>query len=320
MTGPGGRAGPTGSPTNGASAPASSFGGVVELEGRVAVVTGAGRGLGREYALLLASRGARVVVNDRGVGSDGIGSDAGGAARAVVQEIRAAGGEAVANDDDVASWDGAAALIGAAIDAFGDVDIVVNNAGILRDSALVNMTEEEFDEVVRVHLKGHFAPTRFAAAHWREAHHAGVERRRNLVHTSSTSGIYANPGQINYGSAKSAIVTLSQIAAKELAQYGVVSNCVLPGARTRLTLSSPGLPEIMQAPAEGFDVWHPGNIAPLVAYLSGGDCPFTGETFYVQGGTVRRLAPWTIAGESIEHPVRWELDDLAEAMRTFLPD
>ena len=291
---------------------------MVELSGRVAVVTGAGRGLGREHALLLAARGVCVVVNDRGVGAAGIGADAGSSAQAVAQEIRAAGGQAIANTDDAASWDGAEAMIHAAINTFGDVDIVVNNAGILRDAALAKMSEAEFDEVVRVHLKGHFAPTRFAAAHWRAAHHAGSTRRRNLVHTSSTSGIYANPGQANYGPAKSAIVTLSQIAAKELEHYGVVSNCVLPGARTRLTLASPGLPEIMQAPGEGFDVWHPGNASPLVAYLSGADCPFNGETFYVQGGTVRRLAPWTLAGESVEHPTRWDVDELAEAMQAFL--
>jgi len=291
---------------------------MVDLVGRVAVVTGAGRGLGREHALLLARRGAKVLVNDRGVGADGIGADAGGAAEAVVHEIRDIGGEAVANTDDAASWDGAAALIGMAIETFGDVDIVVNNAGILRDAALVNMTEGDFDEVVRVHLKGHFAPTRFAAEHWRASYHAGAGRPRNLVHTSSTSGIYANPGQINYGPAKSAIVTLSQIAAKELAKYGVVSNCVVPGARTRLTLASPGLPEIMEAPGEGFDVWHPGNVSPLVAYLAGAGCPFNGETFYVQGGTVRRLAPWTIAGDSIENPVRWEVDELDTAMKAFL--
>ncbi len=133
------------------------------------------------------------------------------------------------------------------------------------------------------------------------------------MHTSSTSGIYANPGQSNYGSAKSGIVTFSQIAAKELARYGVVSNCVVPGARTRLTMASPGLPEIMEAPAEGFDVWAPGNVSPLVAYLCGAGCPFTGETFYVQGGTVRRLEPWSLAGESIENPTRWPLDELARA-------
>ena len=137
------------------------------------------------------------------------------------------------------------------------------------------------------------------------------------MHTSSTSGIYANPGQINYGPAKSAIVTFSQIAAKELARYRVVSNCVVPGARTRLTLASPGLPEIMQAPAEGFDVWAPGNVSPIVAYLAGASCPFNGETFYVQGGTVRRLEAWSLVGESIEHAGRWPLDALEGAMATF---
>ena len=289
---------------------------MVELDGRVAIVTGAGRGLGRTPALLLASRGARVVVNDRGVDSDGPGADTGPAAK-VVAEIEAAGGTAVARCDDVASWEGAEALVAAALDAFGELDIVVNNAGILRDSTVVNMTEEDFDEVVRVHLKGHFAPTKFAARYWREQHKAGVARPRNLVHTSSTSGLYANPGQANYGPAKSGIVTFSQIAAKELSRYGVVSNCVVPGARTRLTLSSPGLPEIMQAPAEGFDQWDPANVSPLVAFLCGATCPFNGETFYAQGGMIRRLEPWTIAGDSIEHPTRWELDALDQAMGAF---
>ena len=176
-----------------------------------------------------------------------------------------------------------------AVESFGDLDILVNNAGILRDTTIVSMSEFDFDEVLRVHMKGQAAPTHWAAAYWRDQHHAGIRRRRNLVHTSSTSGIYANPGQSNYGSAKSGIVTFSQIAAKELARYSVVSNCVVPGARTRLTMSSPGLPEIMEAPAEGFDVWSPGNVSPLVAYLCGADCPFTGETFYVQGGTVQRV-------------------------------
>ena len=139
------------------------------------------------------------------------------------------------------------------------------------------------------------------------------------MHTTSTSGIYANPGQSNYGSAKSGIVTFSQIAAKELARYSVVSNCVVPGARTRLTMSSPGLPEIMEAPAEGFDVWAPGNVSPVVAYLCGAGCPFTGETFYVQGGTVRRLEHWSLVGQSIEHPMRWPLDVLDTAMKAFEP-
>jgi NAD(P)-dependent dehydrogenase (short-subunit alcohol dehydrogenase family) len=291
---------------------------MIELQGRVVVVTGAGRGLGREHALLLASCGASVVVNDAGVANDGGGSDP-TPADEVAAEIREVGGNAVASHHDAATWEGARALIGLAIETFGDVDVLVNNAGILRDGMIVNMSEDDFDEVVRVHLKGHFAPTRWAATHWREQHKRGVTRQRNIVHTSSTSGIYANPGQANYGPAKSAIVTLSQIAAKELARYGVRSNCVVPGARTRLTLASPGLPEIMEAPEEGFDVWAPGNVSPLVAYLSGAGCPLNGETFYVQGGTVRRLEPWSLVGESIEHASRWPLDEIEAAMASFRP-
>jgi NAD(P)-dependent dehydrogenase (short-subunit alcohol dehydrogenase family) len=286
------------------------------LDGRVVIITGAGRGIGREHALLMASEGAKIVVNDLGGNSDGTGSDA-GPAQEVVDEIKAMGGQAVANTDSVTSWEGGQRMVNAAVEAFGDLHVLVNNAGILRDRVLVNMTEEEWDAVIHVHLKGHFAPTRWAAAHWRDQFKSGVRRRRNVVHTSSTSGIYANPGQINYGTAKSGIITFSQIAAKELRRYGVVSNCVVPGARTRLTLSSPGLPEIMEAPAEGFDVWSPGNVSPLVAYLSLGDCPFNGETFYVHGGTVRRLEPWSLAGESIENPIRWPLDALHQAMNRF---
>ena len=289
---------------------------MVELEGRVAVVTGAGRGLGREHALLLAAHGVAVVVNDRGVASDGTGSDPTPDSN-VVAEIRARGGRAVGSEHDIATWDGARAAVELAVESFGDLDIVVNNAGILRDTTIVSMSEFDFDEVLRVHMKGQAAPTHWAAAYWRDQHHAGIRRRRNLVHTSSTSGIYANPGQSNYGSAKSGIVTFSQIAAKELARYAVVSNCVVPGARTRLTMSSPGLPEIMEAPAEGFDVWSPGNVSPLVAYLCGADCPFTGETFYVQGGMVQRVEPWSLVGQSIDNSTRWPLDELAEAMKAF---
>jgi len=287
-----------------------------ELEGRIAIVTGAGRGLGREHARLLAASGARVVVNDLGVGADGGGADP-TVAEQVAAEIRDAGGEAVASHDDVADWDGARRMIETAVTTFGDLDVVVNNAGFLRDSTIVNMTEDAFDDVLRVHLKGHAAPTKWAATYWREQHHEGSTRRRNLVHTSSTSGLYANPGQSNYGSAKSGIATLNQIVAQELAQYGVVSNCVVPGARTRLTLASPGLPEIMEAPAEGFDIWDPANASPLVAFLARATCPFNGETFYVQGGTVRRLQPWTLMGESIEKSTRWEVDELVDAMRAF---
>lgn len=287
-----------------------------ELEGRVAIVTGAGRGLGREHAKLLAAHGVRVVVNDLGVGADGTGSDH-RPADDVVAEIRDAGGTAVASHDDVADWNGARRIVDAAIEAFGELDIVVNNAGILRDSTIINMTEQDFDDVLRVHLKGHAAPTKWAATYWREEHKRGSARRRNLVHTSSTSGLYANPGQSNYGSAKSGIATFNQIVAQELAHYGIVSNCVVPGARTRLTLASPGLPEIMEAPADGFDIWDPANASPLVVFLSSTSCEFNGEAFYVQGGTIRRLEPWTLIGDSIEKSTRWKLDELSDAMRAF---
>jgi len=282
------------------------------LDGRVVVVTGAGRGLGRAHALLLASEGARVVVNDLGTTTDGAGTE-GDPADAVVAEITAAGGTAIANRDDVADWEGARSVVAAAIEGFGDLDAVVNNAGFLRDHAIVSMAEDDFDSVVRVHLKGHFAMTHFAALHWRERHHAGERRPRALVHTASTSGLFANPGQSNYGAAKSGIATLSQIAAQELARYGVVSNCILPGARTRLTLASPGLPELMQAPDGAFDTWDPGNASPLVAYLVGERCRFTGETFSVIGGLVQRMLPWTV-GDSVDSPTGWTATSLAEAL------
>lgn len=286
---------------------------MTSLEGRVAIITGAGRGLGREHALLFASLGARVVVNDHGGGNDGAGSDA-VPADEVVAEIRAAGGEAVANDDDVADWNGAGRLVATAIDAYGDLDVLVNNAGILRDRTIVNMTESEWDDVISVHLKGHFAPTRHAAVHWRSEHKAGRTKRRNLVHTASTSGLFSNPGQANYGAAKSGVATFSQIAAKELTRYDVVSNCIAPAARTRLTLATPGLEDIMAASNSGLDDWDPANVSPLVAYLCTESCPFNGETFFVQGGVVKRLETWTMA-EMVEQSERWTVETLAEALK-----
>jgi NAD(P)-dependent dehydrogenase (short-subunit alcohol dehydrogenase family) len=285
------------------------------LEGRVAIITGAGRGIGREHALLFAAEGAKVVVNDLGSANDGGGADT-TPAEEVASEIRARGGEAVVNTDDVSDWEGAQQLVNAAIDHFGDLDILVNNAGILRDRVLVNMTEQEWDDVIAVHLKGHFAPTRWAASYWREEHKAGRGRRRNLVHTSSTSGLFSNPGQSNYGAAKSGIATFSQIIAKELARYDVVSNCIAPGARTRLTLATPGLDEIMAPKQDAFDEWDPANISPLVAYLSSADCPFTGETFFVQGGVVKRVQSWTMA-ETVERQHAWT--ELADALAPFAP-
>lgn len=284
---------------------------MTSLDGRVAIITGAGRGIGREHALFFAAEGARVVVNDHGSSNDGSASGE-SPSDDVVSEIRDAGGEAVSNTDNVADWAGAERLIQTAIDAFGDLDVVVNNAGILRDRTIVNMTEAEWDDVVGVHLKGHFAPTRHAAVYWRTEHKAGRRKRRNLVHTSSTSGLYANPGQANYGAAKSAIATFSQIAAKELSRYDVVSNCIAPGARTRLTLASPGLEDIMAPAASGFDEWSPANISPLAAFLSTADCSLTGETFLAQGGVVKRLDGWSTR-ETLEQSGKWTVDGLTRA-------
>jgi NAD(P)-dependent dehydrogenase (short-subunit alcohol dehydrogenase family) len=285
---------------------------MTSLDGRVAIITGAGRGIGREHALLFAEEGAKVVINDLGGANDGEGSDH-TPAEEVAAEIRAQGGEAIANGDDVADWEGAQRLVNAAISSFGDLDILVNNAGILRDRVIVNMTESEWDAVIAVHLRGHFAPTRWAAAYWREKHKAGRGKRRNLVHTSSTSGLFSNPGQANYGAAKSGIATFSQIAAKELVRYDVQSNCIAPGARTRLTLATPGLEEIM-TPKDGvFDEWDPANISPLVAYLSSTACQFTGETFFAQGGVVKRVRSWEM-GDTVEQQSKWTVDDLAAAL------
>ena len=282
------------------------------LAGRVAIITGAGRGIGREHALLFAAEGAKVVVNDLGGSNDGTGVDA-TPAQQVVAEIQAMGGEAIANGDNVADWEGAQRLINSAVEAFGDLDILVNNAGILRDRVLVNMTEEEWDAVIAVHLKGHFAPTRWAASYWREQHKAGVTKPRHIVHTSSTSGLFSNPGQSNYGAAKSGIATFSEIVAKELSRYNVKSNTIAPGARTRLTLATPGLENIMKPAETGFDPWDPANISPLVAYLASESCAFTGETFLVQGGMVTKLEGWS-RGPGVERGEKWTVGELADAL------
>ena len=285
------------------------------LDGRVAIITGAGRGIGREHALLFAAEGAKIVVNDLGGAADGSGGD-GTPAEQVVAEIKAMGGEAIANGDNVADWEGGQRLVNSAIEAFGDLDILVNNAGILRDRVLVNMTEKEWDDVVAVHMKGHFVPTRWAAAYWREQTKAGVEKPRNLVHTSSTSGLLSNPGQTNYGAAKSGIATFSQICAKELVRYGVKSNCIAPAARTRLTEATPGLGEIVKPPdeADKFDIWDPANISPLVAYLATAECAFNGETFFVQGGSVKLVQSWTM-GAGVERDDRWTVAELSAALK-----
>ncbi|MFM2076375.1 MAG: hypothetical protein RJA49_265 [Actinomycetota bacterium] len=282
------------------------------LQGRVAIITGAGRGIGREHALYFAAEGAKVVVNDLGGTNDGTGADI-TPAQQVAEEIRAMGGEAVVNGDNVASWEGAQRMINQAIETFGDLDILVNNAGILRDRVLVNMTEEEWDAVIAVHLKGHFAPSRWAATYWREQAKSGVDKPRNIVHTSSTSGLFANPGQSNYGAAKTGIATFSQIIAKELSRYNVKSNTIAPGARTRLTLATPGLGDIMKPREGAFDPWDPANISPLVAYLASADCAFNGETFLVQGGSVTVVESWA-RGAHVERDSKWTVPELTEAL------
>ena len=282
------------------------------LDGRVAIITGAGRGIGREHALFFAAEGAKVVVNDLGGTNDGTGSDL-TPAQQVVQEIEAMGGEAVVNRDNLADWQGAQRMINQAVETFGDLDILVNNAGILRDRVLVNMTEEEWDAVIAVHLKGHFAPSRWAAAYWREQHKAGISKPRNIVHTSSTSGLFSNPGQANYGAAKTGIATFSQIIAKELARYNVKSNTIAPGARTRLTLATPGLEDIMKPKEGSFDQWDPANISPLVAYLASEGCAFTGETFLVQGGNVTMIESWK-RGASVDRDAKWTVGELTAAL------
>jgi NAD(P)-dependent dehydrogenase (short-subunit alcohol dehydrogenase family) len=281
------------------------------LNGRVAVITGAGRGLGREHALLFAAEGAKVVVNDLGAGPDGAGSDAGPAGQ-VADEIRAAGGEAVASTDDVTSADGAQRMIQRAIDEFGALHVLVNNAGILRDRTVVNMTDGEWDDVIRVHLRGHFMPARAAARYWREQSKAGRDLRPSMINTTSTSGLFNNPGQANYGAAKTAITSLTIIAQRELDRYGVKVNAIAPAARTRLTMATPGIPEgFLHPPAEGFDAMDPANVSPFVGYLATADCPIKGRIFYVAGGGVHLFQPFAII-DAVVKDGRWSIGELAQ--------
>jgi NAD(P)-dependent dehydrogenase (short-subunit alcohol dehydrogenase family) len=288
------------------------------LDGRVAIITGAGRGIGREHALLFAAEGAKVVVNDLGSAADGTGDDR-SPAEQVVDEIRTMGGDAIANADNVADWAGGERLVNAALEAFGDLHILVNNAGILRDRVIINMSEAEWDAVIAVHLKGHFVPTRFAAVYWRQRAKAGDDVKASVINTSSTSGLFSNPGQSNYGAAKSGIATFTEIAAKELIRYGVRVNAIAPAARTRLTLATPGVGDQIQPPVEPgrFDVWDPANISPLVGWLATEGCPATGKVFYVQGGRVAVFQPWTIV-EQVERDDRWTIAELDDAMPKLL--
>lgn len=248
-------------------------------EGRIAVVTGAGRGIGREHALMLAHHGAKVVVNDLGGDVDGSGGDL-SPAQQVVNEITEAGGEAVVNGDDVSDFDGARRMIDTAVDNFGGLDVVVNNAGILRDRMLTNMTEDEWDAVIAVHLKGTFAPSRHAAAYWRERAKAGESNDARIINTSSVSGIYGNPGQTNYGAAKAGIAAFTIIAAQELHRYGVTVNAVAPAALTRMTENL----GMGQGSEEEREQMHPRWIAPIVTWLASAEsAPVTGRVFEASG-------------------------------------
>jgi NAD(P)-dependent dehydrogenase (short-subunit alcohol dehydrogenase family) len=264
---------------------------------RVAIVTGAGRGIGREHALLLAAQGASVVVNDLGGSMDGTGSDV-GPAQQVVDDITAEGGHAVANTDDVSDWAGAEKLIGTALEAFGRLDVLINNAGILRDRMLVNMTEAEWDAVIKVHLKGTFGPSHFAANHWRERSKAGDEVDARIVNTSSPSGIYGNIGQTNYGAAKAGIAAFTIIAAKELARYGVTVNAIAPAALTRMTADL----GMGQLDDEAKEQMSPRHIAPIVCWLASPlSAGVTGRVFDVSGQMISVSEGWH-RGPSIENP------------------
>jgi NAD(P)-dependent dehydrogenase (short-subunit alcohol dehydrogenase family) len=282
------------------------------LDDRVAVITGAGNGLGREHALLFAREGARVVVNDLGGNPDGTGADASPAQR-VVDEIVAAGGDAVANHDDVADWDGAARLIGQAIETYGRLDVLVNNAGILRDAFLHRMTEDEWDLVVKVHLKGHFAPLRHAAEHWKLRQKAGEDVRGAVINTASASGtILPNAGQVNYGAAKAGIAAMTLVAAAELGRIGVRVNAIAPVARTRLTVDVPMIGEMMRKPEdpEAFDAFAPEHVSPLVAYLASASCEATGRLFNVGGGSISEIHGWT-TGEAWSTDGPWTVANVA---------
>jgi len=288
---------------------------VPNLEGKVAIVTGAGRGIGRAHALALANAGAKVVVNDLGAALSGEGHDD-TPAQQVVDEIRSAGGEAAPNGENVADFGGAERLVGQAIDDFGRLDILVNNAGILRDRMLVNMTEQEWDAVIAVHLKGHFAPTRHAAAYWREQSKAGETVRGRVINTSSPSGVFGNVGQANYGAAKAGIAGFTIIVAQELQRYGVTVNCLAPNARTRMTEETFDV----SAPTEGFDPLDPANMSPLVVALSADEAQgITGQVFHVWGGAINALRGWS-AGELFASDERWDPDALLHELLDRFPD
>lgn len=285
-------------------------------EGRVVIVTGAGRGIGRGHALEFARQGAKVVVNDLGGEVDGTGGSR-SVAEAVAGEISALGGEAVANTDDVADWDAATRLIDQAYDAFGKLDVLVNNAGILRDRMLFNMDEAEWDAVIRVHMKGTFCPTRHAAARWRELAKQGEELDARIINTTSTSGIYGNPGQANYGAAKAGIAAFTIILSRELERYGVMVNAVSPGALTRMT-ENLGRPPT--EPTEGWSPRDPDNVAPIVVWLGSEQSKgITGRVFHSSGGRLGIAEGWH-PGPMKEKEGRWDPAELGPVVKELVDE
>ena len=282
------------------------------LHGRVAIVTGGGRGLGRAHALALAAEGAKVVVNDLGGDLQGHGTDA-TPAQAVVAEIEALGGEAAVSGHDVADWAGAKAMIDLAVERFGDLHVLVNNAGILRDRLFANMDESEWDAVIRVHLKGHAAPSRHAMAYWRERAKAGQQVAASVVCTTSLAGLVGSFGQANYAAAKLAVVGLARVMALEGAKYGVRANAVSPSARTRIETS------LKAPPAGTFDTFDPANVSPLIAWLAKADCPATGQVVQAYGDRVEVMGHTVIAADLRAGERRWSVAALDQALAGKLP-
>jgi NAD(P)-dependent dehydrogenase (short-subunit alcohol dehydrogenase family) len=284
------------------------------VDGKVVIVTGAGRGIGRGHAIEFARQGAKVVVNDLGAAVEGSGSDE-TPAQEVVSEIKAMGGEAIANADNVADWEGAQRLINTAVETFGDLNVLVNNAGILRDRMLVNMTEEEWDAVINVHLKGTFAPTRWAATYWREKVKAGETVDARIINTSSTSGIFGNPGQTNYGAAKAGIASFTIIAARELGRYGITVNAIAPAALTRMTENLGGMAaRAKDLKDDEFNRMSADNIAPVVVWLASDQSKeITGRVFLVSGGRVAVAEGWN-PGPSQDKGDRWDPAELGDVI------
>jgi NAD(P)-dependent dehydrogenase (short-subunit alcohol dehydrogenase family) len=284
-------------------------------DGRVVIITGAGRGIGAEHAVEFARQGARVVVNDLGGAPDGSGADAGPAA-AVVERITALGGEAVANTDDVTDFDAAARIVATAIDTFGRLDTVVNNAGMLRDRMFVNMSPQEWDDSIRVNLRGHFCVSRHAAAYWRNQSKAGNPVAGRIVNTSSGAGLMGNIGQANYGAAKAGIAALTIIQAVELGRYGVTANAIAPSARTRLTEGV--FADMMAEVGSGFDAMAPENIAPLVVWLGGNESgDVTGRVFEVEGGKISVTDGWQ-HGPPTDLGRRWDPVEVGPTVRDLI--